>query len=157
MQPTIVTLQPKKLIGQRMTMSMADYRIGELMRGFGPKRKEIRHTVNTDLISMAIYTPEHFVDYSPTRLFERWAAMEVSSYEFVPPNMKTFDLSGGLYAVFHYKGLPADPAIFQYIFGQWLPHSSYVLDDRPHFEVLGAKYNTNDPNSEEDICIPIRE
>lgn len=38
-----------------------------------------------------------------------------------------------------------------YIFATWLPSSAYVLDNRPHFEVLGAKYKSNDPGSEEEI------
>ena len=71
--------------------------------------------------------------------------------------METFSLAGGLYAVFDYKGSSNDPSIFQFIFGTWLPSSDYVLDDRPHFEVLGDKYKNNDPNSEEEIWIPIRQ
>jgi AraC family transcriptional regulator len=65
-------------------------------------------------------------------------------------------LTGGLYAVFDYKGLSTDNSIFQFIFGTWLPSSEYDLDDRPHFEVLGNKYKNNDPTSEEEIWIPIK-
>lgn len=46
--------------------------------------------------------------------------------------------------------------MFRYIFGTWLPASGYVLDDRPHFEVLGPGYRPDDPEAEEDIFIPIR-
>jgi AraC family transcriptional regulator len=70
--------------------------------------------------------------------------------------METYVLPGGLYAVFDYKGLNTDNSIFQYILGTWLPGSDYVLDNRPHFEVLGDKYKNNDPNSEEEIWIPIK-
>jgi AraC family transcriptional regulator len=38
----------------------------------------------------------------------------------------------------------------------WLPSSDYVLDNRPHFEILGEKYKINDPESEEKIWIPVR-
>jgi AraC family transcriptional regulator len=61
-----------------------------------------------------------------------------------------------MYAVFDYKGLNTDSSIFIYIFTEWLPGSIYVLDERPHFEVLGEKYKNNDPDSEEEICIPIK-
>jgi AraC family transcriptional regulator len=71
--------------------------------------------------------------------------------------METFTLTGGLYAVFDYKGSSNDPGIFQYIFGIWIPESNYLLDDRPHFEVLGEKYKNADPNSEEEIWIPIQQ
>jgi AraC family transcriptional regulator len=37
-----------------------------------------------------------------------------------------------------------------------VPASNYDLDDRPHFEILGDKYKNGDPNSEEDIWIPIK-
>ncbi|MCB0855813.1 MAG: GyrI-like domain-containing protein, partial [Bacteroidetes bacterium] len=46
--------------------------------------------------------------------------------------------------------------IFQYIFFECLPKSDYLLDNRPHFEVLGEKAKLNDPNSEEEIWVPIR-
>ena len=58
--------------------------------------------------------------------------------------------------MFLYKGLSTDPTIFQYIFAEWLPKSDYLLDNRPHFEVLGEKAKLNDPNSEEEIWVPIR-
>jgi AraC family transcriptional regulator len=33
----------------------------------------------------------------------------------------------------------------------------FEVDDRPHFEILGIRYRNNDPNSEEEIWIPIIE
>ena len=33
----------------------------------------------------------------------------------------------------------------------------YILDNRPHFEVLGGKYKNNDSNSEEEIWIPVKQ
>ena len=70
--------------------------------------------------------------------------------------MEALILPSGLYAVFHYKGSSSDNSIYQYIFGTWIPNSDYDLDDRPHFEVLGDRYKNNDPNSEEEIWIPIK-
>jgi AraC family transcriptional regulator len=121
-----------------------------------PKRREITNNVSNNLISMQVYKPTHFADFKPTNEFEKWATVEVTNFESVPTEMETFSLAGGLYAVFDYKGSSNDPSIFQYIFGTWLPSSEYLLDDRPHFEVLGDKYKNNDPNSEEEIWIPIK-
>ena len=157
MQPRIVDLAEKKLIGLRMQMSFADYRVAELWRSFGPRRKEITNALNDDLISMVVYAPTHFLDFKPTNTFERWAAVEVAHFNHVPPGMETFDLKAGLYAVFDYKGSSADPSIFEYIFNTWLPSSRYKLDHRPHFEVLGQNYKATDPDSEEEIWIPVRE
>jgi AraC family transcriptional regulator len=156
MTPRIETLNEKKLIGKRLTMSFANYKIAELWRSFTPRRKEVTNNLTNDLISLVIYEPTHFADFKPTNEFERWAAVEVATFDNVPMEMETFVLPGGLYAVFDYKGLSTDNSIFQYIFETWLPGSDYVLDDRPHFEVLGGKYKNDDPTSEEEIWIPIR-
>ena len=65
-------------------------------------------------------------------------------------------LPEGNYAVFNYKGLSTDTAVFHYIFFEWLPNSDWVLDDRPHFEVLGSKYKNDSVDSEEEIWIPVK-
>lgn len=156
MTPRIENLSEKKLIGKRLTMSLANNRTGELWQNFMLKRREISNNITNDLISMQVYKPTYFADFKPNNEFEKWATVEVTNFESVPTEMETFSLTGGLYAVFEYKGSSNDPSIFQYIFGTWLPISEYLLDDRPHFEVLGDKYKNNDPNSEEEIWIPIK-
>ena len=71
--------------------------------------------------------------------------------------MEALTIHKGLYAVFHYKGLTKDFGILmEYIYGQWIHQSVYMLDDKPHFNILGEKYKNNDPDSEEDIYIPIK-
>jgi AraC family transcriptional regulator len=154
--PRIETTNEKKLVGKRLTMSFVDYKVGELWKGFMPRRKEIVNNLTNDLVSLAVYKPTHFTDFKPINEFEKWATVEVSDFDNVPNEMETFVLPGGLYAVFNYKGLNTDKSIFQYILGTWLPGSGYVLDNRPHFEVLGNKYKNNDPTSEEEIWIPIK-
>jgi len=157
MQPRIETFKEKKLIGKRITMSLANNKTGELWKGFMPGRSEITNNLNSNLISMQVYKPNYFVEFSPTNDFEKWATVEVADFDNVPSEMETFTLIGGLYAVFDYKGSSTDTSFFQYIFETWLPNSNYFLDDRPHFEVLGEKYKNADPNSEEEIWIPIRQ
>ena len=70
--------------------------------------------------------------------------------------MECFELPGGQYAVFFYKGSSTDNSIFKMIFDEWLPASGYEIDSRPHFEILGNKYVNEDPESEEEIWIPIK-
>ena len=156
MNPRIITLSEKKLIGKRLVMSFADYKVSELWKGFMPRRKEITSNLSNDLISMTVYNPTHFLNFSPSNEFEKWATVEVSNFDDVPSEMETFTLTGGLYAVFNYKGLNTDNSIFRYIYGEWISGSDYDLDDRPHFEILGEKYKNNDPESEEEIWIPIK-
>lgn len=140
-----------------MMMSYADYSISELWNRFMPRRKEISNHLSNDLYSLVVYSPTHFIDYKPTNAFERWATVEVENFTNVPADLETYILSGGLYAVFNYKGMSSKAAaFFHYIYTDWLPDSGYRLDDRPHFEVLGEKYKNNDPSSEEEIWIPIK-
>jgi AraC family transcriptional regulator len=157
MQPRIETLKDKKLIGKRITMSLVNNKTGELWKSFMPRRREIINNLTNDLISMQVYKPTHFSNFNPANEFEKWATVEVADFDNVPGEMETFTLTRGLYAVFEYKGSSNDPGIFQYIFGTWIPNSNYLLDDRPHFEALGEKYKNADPDSEEEIWIPIRQ
>jgi AraC family transcriptional regulator len=154
--PRIEISPERKLIGQRLSMSLADYRVADLWKSFMTRRQEITNALTTDLISMVVYMPTHFSNFSPNNEFEKWAAVEVASFDNLPSEIEKFTLNSGLYAVFEYQGINTDPSIYQYIFGNWLPNSAYVLDDRPHFEVLGEKYRNNNPNSEEEIWIPIK-
>jgi len=156
MEPRIENLTEKSLVGIRLTMSLVDNKTGELWRNFMSRRKEITNNKTNDLISMQVYNSTHFSDFNPTNEFEKWATLEVTDFDSVPKDMTTFILTAGLYAVFHFKGSSMDNSVFQYIFGTWIPNSNYLLDDRPHFEVLGEKYKNADPNSEEELWIPIR-
>jgi len=158
MIPRIETINDKKLVGKRMTMSYANYRIGELWGSFMPRRKEITNNLSNDLISLVVYAPNHFIDFKPTNQFERWATVEVENFNNVPDELETYNLSSGLYAVFNYKGMSSGAAaFFQYIYSEWVPNSEYILDNRAHFEVLGENYKNNDPSSEEEIWIPKKE
>lgn len=153
--PRIEHLQEKKLVGKRLRMSLADNKTGALWASFMPLRAEVGNRISSDLISMRIYDePMRAAD--PHQQFDKWAAVEVSHFQSVPPGMETVVLKGGLYAVFDYRGSSADNSIYVYIFRDWLPASGYRLDGRPQFEVLGPRYKNNDPDSEEEIWIPVR-
>ncbi|MEO1054787.1 MAG: GyrI-like domain-containing protein [Bacteroidota bacterium] len=156
LNPRILTLKEKKLLGMSLKMSLVQNRTGELWSGFMPLRTTISDTVSEDKFSLQEYPVDYFRQFSPNNEFVKWAAVEVSSYDNAPDKLERFILPGGLYAVFDYKGLSSDTSIFQKIFSQWLPASEYDLDHRPHFEVLGSKYRNNDPDSEEEIWIPIQ-
>jgi len=156
MNPRIETIEDKKLIGKSMRMSLAENKTAELWRGFMPRRREIITKLTEDLISLQVYKPAYFDEFNPQNEFVKWASVEVSSFENMPAGLEKYILRGGLYAVFDYKGPSNDNSIFQHIYGTWIPYSDYILDDRPHFEVLGRNYKNAGPNSEEEIWIPIK-
>jgi AraC family transcriptional regulator len=157
MEPRIEILFEKKLVGKRMNMTFSNNRTFELWNTFMPRRNKIHDCIGTDLFSVQIYDPLFFENFNPDKEFEKWATIEVSTFETVPEGMEPFILKGGLYAVFLYRGAAsAATPTFQYILGTWLPNSVYSLDDRPHFEILGEKHKNEDPTSEEEIWVPIK-
>lgn len=148
----------RMLTGMYRQMSFAEDQTAILWRSFMPRRKEIVNAVGADLYSLQIYPEGFFDSFSPLETFTKWSAVEVEDELQVPEGMSTLHLPPGLYAVFTYQGPAGEGAkAFQYIFTEWLPGSGYEVDDRPHFELLGARYNNNSPNSEEEFYIPVRE
>ncbi len=155
-KPTLVITGGKKLIGIKQIMSLSNNLTGELWKAFMQKHATLLHPVSADRFSLQVYPANYFELFDPSTIFEKWALVEVADFEETHKGFEQFTLPSGLYAVFHYKGLSTDPSIFQYIFTEWLPQSGYILDNRPHFEVLGKLYRNNDPKSEEDIWIPVK-
>lgn len=140
-----------------MTMSFTNNKTYELWRAFMPRRKEIPNNIGEELYSIEVYAPRYFNFFNPDSEFEKWAAMEVTDFETIPVTMESITLPDGLYAVFIHTG-PANegPRTYQNIFGSCLPASEYDIDNRPHFAVMGQKYKHEDPDSEEEIWIPVK-
>lgn len=156
MQPRFEQLKAKKCIGKRLTMSLLHNKTGQLWASFMPLRKNVSNPVSSDLISLQIFDDAYFQQFDPKKEFEKWALVEVIDNSIIPDGFEKFDLEAGLYAVFHHKGSSTDNSIFEYIFTKWLPQSAYELDNRPHFELLGANYKNGAPDSEEEIWIPVK-
>ena len=155
-QPKIEILAEKKLVGTHHKINFLQFNVAPIWQEFRPRLKEINNCASRHLISMSVYEDGYFKNFNPAVYFEKWAAIQVLNFDNTPVGMKEFTLTGGLYAIFHYKGLHTNKKIYEYIFQDWLPRSGYQLDNRPHFEVLGDQYKNNDAESEEDIFIPIK-
>ena len=154
--PVIRNWAGKKMIGLCRSMSFAENETPELWRAFMPRRNEIQNAIGTELYSIQSYPLSFFNPFNPNTTFEKWAAKEVNDFSRVPDGMETLIIPEGDYAVFIYRGDAKNASsFFQYIFSNWLPSSGYILDTRPHFEVLGEKYKHDDEASEEEVWIPI--
>lgn len=156
--PKIKSLSKKTLVGKCLKMSYSQNRTVELWQSFMPLKKHIQNTVGNDLYSVQIYDEIfNYNSFNPEKKFTKWATIEVSDEKSSDLDLQKLELEGGLYAVFLHKGSSSDfHKTFESIFMDWLPKSEYVLDDRPHFEVLGKNYKNNHPDSEEEIWIPIK-
>ncbi|MDY7394632.1 GyrI-like domain-containing protein [Aureibaculum sp. 2210JD6-5] len=156
-KPKITTLKEKKLSGMAIQTSLSENRTKDLWQNFISILPHIRDRIGTDFYSVQQYS-DPFVpnEFTPLTVFTKWAAVEVSDFSVVPENAKLI-IPAGKYAVFIYRGTPDEfHKMASYIYGEWLPKSEYQLDNRPHFEIMTKDYNPNDPNSEEEVWIPIK-
>lgn len=153
MEPGIVTMAQKILVGKHLSMSMAENKTGQLWQSFMPVRNTISNKTGTDLFSLQIYPPDYFLAFNPHTPFIKWAAAEVTGAANIPEGMEVLCVEEGLYAVFPHTGMGTE--IFSFIFSEWLPRSEYTLANRPHFELLGEKYKQGSADSEEEIWIPV--
>ena len=157
MEAQIKILTEKKLIGNYIIMSFMENKTFQLWSGFMPRRKEIKNTVDSNLYSLEIFPQDYFDNFDANRTFQKWAATEVKDFDTLPAEMESLIIPTGIYAVFIHKGPAAEAhQTYHSIFAEWLPNSEYTVDDRPHFALMDEKYKKDDPNSEEEIWIPIK-
>ena len=155
-KPQINSISSKKLVGLSKEMSLINNKSFELFYNFA-KQKEQINAVSSDIYEVIIYNKNYFKKFNPSNNFEKWVTLEVFDSESVPEGMNVLILEKELYAVFNYRGTMKDFGSFMnYIFTEWLPQSNYELDNRPHFQILGNKYKHNQPDSEEEVWIPIK-
>lgn len=156
--PEIRQASEIKLIGISKQVRINDPATVEIWKSFVPRRDEVKNRVDQNLYSVHIYDhdfkPENV---TPQTIVTRYASVQVDSFSNIPDGMETLTIPAGVWAVFTFKGTPQQfPETWMQFMFEWLPSSSYQLDSRPHFEMLGNKYKHNDPESEEEVWIPVR-
>lgn len=151
--PEIQEFEGATLVGACAKMDLRTFNPGPVWGQLMPRLQGIQNRVSQDLISLRTYDgiPKFGPNENPQ--FTYWAGVETPDLH---PELAHLDITAGTYAVFQYKGLSSDSSIWIYIYSQWLPNSAWELDARPHFERLGAKYKNDDPESEEEIWIPVK-
>lgn len=157
-EPKIVEVLDRLLVATRLSMSLSNNQTRALWQGFRPRIKEVANREGTDFYSIQ-HLPEGVTweTFSPKTEFVKLAAIEVAKQENIPNGMEAYTLKGGKYAVFiHHGPASAFAKTFQFIFGQWLPNSTFVVDKRDQFEVLSGSYRPDDPNAQEEVWIPIK-
>ena len=155
-QPEIRECAGKLLAGVRRRNSFVKDLTSEIWRDFRARENAIEDRIGSESYSVKVYDAGYsFANFDPAAEFDKWAAAEVSG---PAGDLETLEIPPGGYAVFIHKGSAAEAArTFGYIFGSWLPNSTYELDLRPHFEVLPAGYDPFSPEAVEEIWIPVKE
>ncbi len=157
MMPELRNFPETFFSGIRKEMSYAHNTTFELWHKFMPQRPSIHNVTGTDLFSIEVYPDGFFKAFNPANTFEKWAAVPVFSKD-VGDGMELLVIPDGLYVVFTHHGPASEGAeTYRRIFEDWLPASGFVLDNRPHFAVMGEKYKADCPSSEEEIWIPVKQ
>lgn len=157
MNPRIVKFPGIMLAGKKVSMSMVENTTFDLWRSFMPEKNKIPFQKGENLYSMERYPEGYFEKFMPSTVFEKWAAIEVSEVGNLPEKFEFLTVPEGEYAVFIHKGPDSmAPKTYAYIFREWLPVSEYVIDHRPHFAIMGEKYNRESMDSEEEIWVPVK-
>jgi AraC family transcriptional regulator len=158
MDVRIEQMSPRILVGNRVRMNYSGNKTFELWRGFMPNRNRIAGRKGEDLFSVSVFTGEdHFANLTAETMFDKWAAAEVTEPFVVPDGMESLTLTGGTYAVFTYRGRASEfQKVFGYILGEWMPVSGFQPDHREQFEILQPGYDPNNPESTEEIWIPVK-
>ncbi|MBT8179185.1 MAG: GyrI-like domain-containing protein [Eudoraea sp.] len=156
MAPRIITSRKIQLVGLKRTMSLSQNQTRELWQSFMPEWKAAG-LPRTEFYSVEVYPEGYFASFDPNKDFDKWAAV-LDTADF--PALETWDtleVPAGLYAVFTYKGKSTEVhKMYQYIIGTWVPNSEYQLDNRPHMGIMGEKYRNDDPESEEELWVPVK-
>jgi AraC family transcriptional regulator len=67
------------------------------------------------------------------------------------------DFAGGKYSTVKFQLGPEDyQDAWNWIYGEWLPQSGYVPDDRPPFERFTGEYNQEQGTHTVHICVPVK-
>tara|TARA_B100000497_G_scaffold128039_1_gene172747 strand:+ start:6334 stop:6807 length:474 start_codon:yes stop_codon:yes gene_type:complete len=152
-EPKIIEFEGSLLSGISKSMDLQTFAPAEVWSQFMPRISRVNNRLNDDLISLRSFEGIPLFGPNASPVFVYWGGVET---EVKNDGFEHIHIPSGTYAVFHFKGLSSDSTIWRYIYGEWLPNSSWELDDKPHFERLGPAYKNNHPDSEEEIYIPLR-
>lgn len=160
LSPEIVTFEPKFVAGFRVDMSIENNNTLKMWEKFNTE------LVKQNYISMnnnryGIYEtggtcmPNTFNKNSEATLF---IGIETSSDNNVPKGMKLKEISGGKYAKFIHKGTVKNLiSTYHYIWGVWLPNSSFQIDERDDLECYTEQFlGAENEESQIEIYFPIQ-
>lgn len=157
MNARIERLPAKTLVGMKVRTSVSADVPVTYWRPFKMRLNEIQNALTERFYSVQVYDGLSLDEITPHTEFEKWAAVEVSNLNKVPDEMDSLIVPEGLYAIFVHIGTPTSfPETLRQIFFEWLPRSSYVLDNRPHLAMMESSYQLDDVNAEELVCVPIK-
>lgn len=158
--PEIVIFQPKSVVGFRFDMSIENNSIIEMWKKLNTQLAKQKYiSMNNNRYSIyetgGTCLPNTFNKNSEATVF---IGIETSCDSNIPEGMKLKEISGGKYAKFIHKGTVKNLlSTYYYIWGVWLPKSSFQLDDRDDLECYTEQFlGTENEESQIEIYFPIQ-
>lgn len=144
------------LVGLKIETSLAKNETQTLWRNFKIAIKDTELGRAKEFYSVQVYQDFNPETFDPTTIFTKIAAVQTSSGTD-HANLENFEIPAGKYAVFEHIGPSHTFRETMKAMFTWLRNSGYVLDDRPHFEILGEDYlGPLHPESKESVWLPIK-
>lgn len=160
LSPKIVTVQPKYVVGFRFDMSIENnntIKMWEKLNDQLAKQNYISMNNNRYSIYETSGTcqPNTFNKNSEATLF---IGIETFHDNNLPDGMELKEISGGKYAKFIHKGTVKNLiSTYYYIWGVWLPNSSFQLDARDDLECYTEQFlGAENEESQIEIYFPIQ-
>ncbi len=84
-------------------------------------------------------------------------AVEVSSFAYLPAELRQIRVAAQRYAVFHHTGhVSGVGATWSAVLDEWVPHAGFELVDAPCFERYGERFDPRTGRGGLDLMIPVR-
>ncbi|WP_010503209.1 AraC family transcriptional regulator [Paenibacillus elgii] len=162
-EPEIVQIDKEiHVIGLKRSTSLHNNQIPELWKELLNRRRELEQAgVNVKGIAYGICMAAELTNgfqWTEYTTFVEMAGFEVDHTGVVPPSMSAHVIQPGRYAVFKHRGaVNLLRNSYDYIWGTWLPNSSFEIDFRDDFEQYGQDfYGPDRDESVIRIHIPIK-
>ena len=151
MNPEIIEVPEKIIIGRHLTLPIDDHAVFPLWKQFRTEQSA-HNLLGVDLCAIPTYA-----EWPPKSTITHWAGIEKKDGIQYPEDWLIITLYGGIYARFIHLGTQADfPKTMAMIFTEWLPSSPCHYDSsRAQFQIMSADYIMNDPNAKEFLFIPL--
>jgi len=143
-----------RVVGMQITTTVEENKIAELWNEFISRMPELDEVAVPDC-SLGICCP---VVGAENGEFEYMAARVVKDDSVVPEGMVFKILPERDVAVFTHEGTVENLSeTYDYIYNEWLPAHDFEVDIAEEVEWYDSRYKYDDPHSEMDIHIPLRD
>ncbi len=163
MQPTIKNFEKMHVVGLggRFISAISPEAnnlsiIPKLWSNYAKRCGEIKSRLSLVNLGVTICLEEKDIKSHPDEMLYI-ACTHVRNPNEHPEGMTSATIPAGKYALFTHRG-PVENIgqTINYLYASWLPKSDYTLRKAPHLEIYDERFKPKSPESEIDVCVPIK-